>query len=520
MLDRKGIGQHHYYQPGFGTYVSSSWLTSHGRSNRAKSAYLKSKDAAMGSTFAEHVRGGYRFLMRYYSPGDQIYMFGFSRGSYVVRFLAQMVDHLGLLEAGNEDLVLFAWKTFAKWQRWHNNKDADQVKKEQLYDYMKAFRETFCCPVSQIRFIGLFDTINSVPRYEQWVQRSRFPFTTRTSAQTIRHAVAIDERRTKFKHDLISDAKPTARSRRARLREELGRHNVPLPRKWRGGVRPHQQPERDHGLERIDSAQRQGEFLYLQMPTATDTSSREEEDSTSTQDIKEVWFPGSHADIGGGFKLEKNEKWLLSYVPLVWMIQEAQWADLRFDPDKLKLFDCYDDSIDGDCDGQPAQTQQNTPDDDEKAGTRNGSRIEYALWKASTRGQLHDCLQYREGLPWPTVLSWRIMEYFPFRRMTLREDGAWKPVRWPLPLGEVRDIPKDARIHVSAIRRMEEDPKYRPGNLIEGGGGRGKRRVPAERGIGEWEVCDHLGSPVREMYRQKPPRPVQQESHHHSLGQG
>jgi hypothetical protein len=67
----------------------------------------------------------------------------------------------------------------------------------------------------------------------------------------------------------------------------------------------------------------------------------------------------------------------------------------------------------------------------------------------------------------------------------------------------VRDIPKGSKVHVSAIRRMMSDPSYRPGNLIEGGGGRGKRRVPPERGIGEWNVAGHAGSPVRETYRRK-----------------
>lgn len=33
-------------------------------------------------------------------------------------------------------------------------------------------------------------------------------------------------------------------------------------------------------------------------------------------------------------------------------------------------------------------------------------------------------------------------------------------------VGEVRDIPSTAIIHGSVMRRMEADPKYRPGNLI------------------------------------------------------
>ena len=38
-----------------------------------------------------------QFLMRYYTPGDDIFFFGFSRGAYTARFLAEMLDHVGLL---------------------------------------------------------------------------------------------------------------------------------------------------------------------------------------------------------------------------------------------------------------------------------------------------------------------------------------------------------------------------------------------------------------------------------------
>ena len=74
---------------------------------------------------------------------------------------------------------------------------------------MCAFRETFSRPVKPIRFLGLFDTVNSVPRFENaWMQRSKFPYTARSSARVIRHAVSIDERRAKFRQDLISQEKP------------------------------------------------------------------------------------------------------------------------------------------------------------------------------------------------------------------------------------------------------------------------------------------------------------------------
>jgi uncharacterized protein (DUF2235 family) len=150
-----------------------------------KSWYLKAKDSAVGSSFDQHVIGGYRFLMRFYSPGDEIYFFGFSRGAYVARFLAEMLDYVGLLSHGNEEMVSFAWKAFSRWQsrRLDDSKESTDKKKE-MYRFMKGFRETFSRPVKRIRFLGLFDTVNSVPRFETaWMQRSKFPYTAKSSAK-------------------------------------------------------------------------------------------------------------------------------------------------------------------------------------------------------------------------------------------------------------------------------------------------------------------------------------------------
>jgi hypothetical protein len=131
------------------------------------------------------------------------------------------------------------------------------------------------------------------------------------------------------------------------------------------------------------------------------------------------------------------------------------------------------------------------------------------LHLSATRGKIHDVLQRNNGAPWLSVMFWNIMEYLPFRRMDLQEDGSWKAIIWPLPKGEVRDIPANAIIHCSVIKRMEEDPSYRPGNLIVGGGGRGVRKAPPEMGSGKWVVVHEEGHAVGECYvrKEKPERP-------------
>jgi hypothetical protein len=45
------------------------------------------------------------------------------------------------------------------------------------------------------------------------------------------------------------------------------------------------------------------------------------------------------------------------------------------------------------------------------------------LHSAATKGRIHDVLQFNNGANRMGVVSWNIMEYLPFRRMDLQEDG-------------------------------------------------------------------------------------------------
>lgn len=545
MLDRSQRHQYHYYQPGIGTYVTTHSLSSKSHLERIKSSYKKAKDAALGSSFDEHVLGGYKFLMRYYAPGDSIYFFGFSRGSYTARFLAEMLDFIGLLQPGNEELVRFAWKTFAKWQQRKSGTEQDDAERHKLFRFMKAFRETFSRPVSRIRFMGLFDTVNSVAMFESaWMERSRFPYTALTTARVIRHAVSIDERRAKFRQDLIEERRPAARrhvhshrlKRRLLSREEKEKSNVPdivLPgdegKEGRHGRRrsgsgsgsetdefryraPSSSPVRKESSE----LPRSNAFLSehhsvksavsrasLQVPSLN--IPRNEEEERDEQDISEVWFPGQHGDVGGGWKLNPQDPWPLSHIPLAWMVKEAQAAGLEFDHEKLKRFNCYDEYPEPSVGEELKETiLSNTPAAHNHDNPhRRTDKFNQVLVSTMDQGIVHDCLTYGGGLSFFSTMAWRLMEYLPFRRMDLQPDGSWKPIRWPLPRGEVRDIPDNAQIHISAIHKLRTDPNYRPGNLIVGGGGRGVKRAPERYGIGEWEVCQHEGDLVQQTYVRK-----------------
>ncbi len=190
------------YAAGIGTY-------SEGEHSKPKT-YLASFaanvsagiDQGIGTSFVDHVVAGYRFLMRYYLANDAIYIFGFSRGAYTARFLAEMVHTIGLLSQGNEEMIHFAWGTFSEFQQFRG----DESKSEKIQEheaFMIKFKQTFCRQGVRVHFLGLFDCVNSVGQFEVPLTQKSFTYIPRSSATHVRHAVSIHERRLKFKPALF-----------------------------------------------------------------------------------------------------------------------------------------------------------------------------------------------------------------------------------------------------------------------------------------------------------------------------
>ncbi|PGH27936.1 hypothetical protein AJ80_00190 [Polytolypa hystricis UAMH7299] len=196
MLDRFRDDQFHYYQPGIGTFhAGAKSLSPWGR---FKERFWLAMDQALGTSFEYHVSEGYKFLMRYYAPGDAIYIFGFSRGAYTARFLADMISEVGLLSQGNEDMIRFAFSSFGKVQN-SRGKETKSAKNIEDARYLAKFRKTFCRPNVSVYFLGLFDCVNSVSQFEIPFRIGSYRYIAMAPAKHIRHAVSIHERRLKFK---------------------------------------------------------------------------------------------------------------------------------------------------------------------------------------------------------------------------------------------------------------------------------------------------------------------------------
>ncbi|KAF2265212.1 hypothetical protein CC78DRAFT_559982 [Lojkania enalia] len=220
LLSRKASDQFHYYQPGIGTYVEHQSSNSSGGNlwTRLKSAIATTVDQGVGTSFVHHVLAGYRFIMRYYTEGDRIYIFGFSRGAYTARFLSEMLFEIGLLSRGNEEMISFAWDTFSDYQRTKGN--VPQTKEdEKRRVYMKKFKETFCRPQVVVYFLGLFDCVNSVGTFEIPFGAKNYEVIAQPPARYIRHAVSIHERRLKFKPALFDMDDEVAKQHQCDIKE-------------------------------------------------------------------------------------------------------------------------------------------------------------------------------------------------------------------------------------------------------------------------------------------------------------
>jgi uncharacterized protein (DUF2235 family) len=160
----------------------------------------------------------YRFLIFNYEAGDQIFVFGFSRGAFTARSFVGLVSNCGILDqrAAKRSLDLITLYE-------HRNKSAAYLAQ------MMEYRGTYCgracvsaeedawrvatlpgyvagqAPILKFGYIGVWETVGAlgVPRslsISSWVNRKYAFHDLRLTelVKSARHAVAIDERRVDY----------------------------------------------------------------------------------------------------------------------------------------------------------------------------------------------------------------------------------------------------------------------------------------------------------------------------------
>ena len=189
-----------YYDPGVGTMGARGAVTPLGR--RA----TRAAGLVAGFGVKDNIEEAYSWLMERWQPGDQIHLFGFSRGAYTARALAGMLRTVGLLRPGAENLVPYALKLYAN----SGKDDPTDDEEKEFWRVRSGFTTKFGDPrfpspfdknQKQVHFLGVWDTVKSVGwlNWKARFEQARWPFTAKLpNVEIARHALAIDERRRPF----------------------------------------------------------------------------------------------------------------------------------------------------------------------------------------------------------------------------------------------------------------------------------------------------------------------------------
>ncbi len=322
---------------------------------------------AFGFGLQRKVMALYEFLCRHYEPGDHIYVFGFSRGAFTARVLVDLIASCGIVDRlkpapHRPDLTMEqergfrlgiheAYRTYrhkywrkasphlnlinAVWERLIVTARKLWRDKEPFHSpdsFMKKFAHE---PVDNegrkaLRCIGVFDTVDAygmpVREIAVLIDRLIYPYQFRDQrlSPVIHRALqtlSLDDKRKTF-HPLLWDERlPGAAATRQRPMQQMG-----------NAVAKAIRPGGDRGAGHNELEQRVGRS-YEGLETKSFAANVDPR-------IRQVWFAGMHADIGGGYP-----EYGLAMVTADWMAKEvlaganADGVKIKFKPDRLAEFE-------------------------------------------------------------------------------------------------------------------------------------------------------------------------------------
>ena len=246
----------------------------------------------------------YKFLCANYQPGDQIYGFGFSRGAFTIRVLIGLILSQGLVR-GDTDAELY-----------QNAKMAYRAYRAEKFHTIWRIEKLFRLIRDAVLY--LFGVHYNKAR-NQAVDQIAFVGVWDTVAA---YGFPIDE----------------------------------MARGFSQWIWPLELPNRTFDLR----IQRACHALSLDDERTTFHPVLWNEDGVPTKKLSQVWFAGVHSNVGGGYPDDS-----LAYIPLVWIMKEAETFGLKF------------------------KTIPNTPKDPDP------DMMAYAEWRRDKDGRLYDS---RNGL--------------------------------------------------------------------------------------------------------------------------
>ncbi len=155
------------------------------------SRWERLRGGAFGFGLSRNVKDTYRFIVENFEPGDELFLFGFSRGAFTARSTAGFVRNAGILRPECADRLDEAYALYR--DRLAHPRGIES----------QLFRRSYSHE-TRIRFIGVWDTVGAlgIPLNGlRWVNASRWQFHDTDLSTTVDaafQALAIDEKRRPF----------------------------------------------------------------------------------------------------------------------------------------------------------------------------------------------------------------------------------------------------------------------------------------------------------------------------------
>lgn len=257
---------------------------------------------AFGIGTSSRVRLAYEFLLNHYRDGDQIYIFGFSRGAWNARVLAAMLFNVGLPRWPGQTAEESADTAFSVFKGTYSPSPSEafvcgeldllpkldhQKRREAVQKCLTGLKFESSPPVS-VEVLGLWDTVEALG-FPNWGARvlHRLGFKPLT--------VDVDSPNRLYGDQLCN------------VRLALQALSIDDNREWIFTPLPLTRQHLVNGCPPV------GDTHILQ------PSGNEGKLQVAAGRLKEVWFSGAHSDVGGGYATS-----LLSGVSLNWMIEQLE----------------------------------------------------------------------------------------------------------------------------------------------------------------------------------------------------
>ncbi|KAF9763914.1 hypothetical protein IL306_002953, partial [Fusarium sp. DS 682] len=121
-------------------------------------------EGATGRLIDKECTSAYQYIVENYTPQFEIWMFGLSRGAFIVRSVAGMINNCGIIrptldEHGDIDYIITTMRCQGVYEKYRNPDKWAHPQSDVMKEYRRKNSHDVRTPV---KFMGLFDTVGGL----------------------------------------------------------------------------------------------------------------------------------------------------------------------------------------------------------------------------------------------------------------------------------------------------------------------------------------------------------------------